>query len=196
MPLVNQPAWSVWEESFQVQKADSTRPAIPSVVPMQLFLNALEMPMKSFPALTGPVVVNHAGAIERNQDLVSVGLMDLSVRDVRRVNRAHFPALAEGKVDAFPGLPSFVQNLPPPLCCARKQVKLKVLHTLFPPYSVAAFPAITEHLAVGENFVYRPESITPSLFFRLPLRFAALITAFAPFLTCHKVLFTLRIAVL
>ena len=108
MPLVNQPAWSVWEESFQVQKTDSTRPAIPSVVPMQLFLNALEMPMKSFPALTGPVVVNHAGAIERNQDLVPMGLMNLPICDVRCVDRAHFSALTESKVDTFPGLPGFV----------------------------------------------------------------------------------------
>lgn len=108
MPLVNQPARSVWEETFQVQEADSASPAMSLIMPSKMLLDALEMPVKSLPALAGPVVVNHAGAIKRNQDLVSVGLVDLSVRDVRRVDGTDFPALAECKVDAFPGPPGFV----------------------------------------------------------------------------------------
>lgn len=108
MPLVNQPARSVWEETFQVQEADSTDSAISPMMPGKMFFDTLEMPMKSFPALTGPVVVNHAWAVERNQNFVSVGLMDLPVCDVRRVDRSHFPTFAKGEVDTFPRLPGFV----------------------------------------------------------------------------------------
>lgn len=108
MSLVNQPARSVWEETFQVQKADSACPAMSLIMPGKMFFDAPEMPMKSFPALAGSVVINHAGAIERNQDLVPMGLMNLPICDVRCVDRAHFSALTESKVDTFPGLPGFV----------------------------------------------------------------------------------------
>ncbi|MEY8404964.1 hypothetical protein AALA54_16970 [Oscillospiraceae bacterium 44-34] len=122
--------------------------------------------------------------------------MDLPIRNMGRVYGANLAPLTQSKVNTPFGFPCFIQQLPPPFCCPGKKVQFKVLNALFPPYPVTAFPAIPEHFAIGKNLPHWPKGIRTRLFLCLPLCFAALVAAFPPLLTGHKVLFTLRIAVL
>ena len=127
VPLVDAPARSVGKEAFQVYQPNSALPAPPAKVPVQLVLDAPEMPVQALVPLAGPVVIDHAGIIERHQDLVAERLMYLPVRDVGRVDGPHLAPLTQGKMGAFPGLPAALQHLPPASGGAGKQVQFKIL---------------------------------------------------------------------
>ena len=63
-------------------------------MPSEMLLDTFEMPMEPFPALAGPVVVNHTGAIKRNQDFIPVCFMNLPVGNVWRIYGAYLSSLA------------------------------------------------------------------------------------------------------
>ena len=127
VPLVDAPARSVGKEAFQVYQPNSALPAPPAKVPVQLVFDAPKMPVQALAPLAGPVVVDHAGGVEGDQDLVAVCLMHLPVCDVRGVDGPHLTPLTQGKVGAFLGLPAALQHLPPASCGAGKQVQFEVL---------------------------------------------------------------------
>ena len=112
--------------------------------------------------------------------------MGLPVSDVWCISRAHLATLAKSEVNALLRFPDFIQDLPTPFSCTGEKVCFKVLNTLFPPYSVTAFSAISEHFAIGENLVDWPESIRPGLLLHFPPCFAALIPGLPAFLACHN----------
>lgn len=78
--------WRIWEKSLQVQEEHPSPSPVPLVVPPQMFFQAAVCEMKAFPPLTCPVVIDHAGAVERNQNIVAKGLVNLPVCDVGRVD--------------------------------------------------------------------------------------------------------------
>lgn len=186
MPLVKKRTGRIGKEPLQVQQQHSPFPAIAPEVPVKLFLQAAIMPMKALALLACPVVIDHAGVIQGNQNFIAKGFVDLAVSDMGRIYGAYLAPLSKCEMGTLHRLSILFQYLLPPFCRTGKQVAFKVLNTLLPPYPVTAFPAIEEHLAETENFVHRPKAITPGLFLCLPLGFAALVSRFMPFLACHK----------
>lgn len=144
------------------------------------------MPVKALILLACSILIDHARALQRNQNFIAKGLVDLPVSDMGRINGTNLPTLAQSKVGTRFGLPSLFQHRSPPCCRTRKQVAFKVLNTLLPPYPVTALFPIEEHLPIGKNFIHWPKAITPGLFPFQPLCFAALEPCFMPFLACHN----------
>lgn len=107
--------------------------------------------MQALSLLAGPVVIDHAGAVERRQHLPGENLVDLSVRDVRCVDGPKLSPLPQGKADGFSRPPFPVQDPAPPLGRAGKQVQLKVMCRSFPAHAVAALFPVLEHVPVAEN---------------------------------------------
>lgn len=189
--------WGIGEESLQIQQQNCPFPSKAPVMPMKLFLQTAEMPVKALVLLACPVVIDHTGVIKGNQNFIAQNLVNLPIRNVGRIYGAYLPTLPKGEMGTLHRLPRLFQNLLPPSCCPGKQVNFKVLNTLLPPYPVTAFPAIEEHLAITEHLVHWPKCITPGLFSFLPLGFAALVSCFMPFLACHtKKVFALRTNIL
>lgn len=186
VPLVQKRMGRIGEEPFQVDQQHRPFPAIAPVMAVKLFLQSPVMPVKALVLLACSIFIDHARAIQGNQNFIAKGFVNLSVSDMGCINGPNLPTLAQSKVGTFHGFPRLIQNLPPPVGCSRKQVVFKVLNTLLPSYPVTAFLSIEEHLPVRKYFVHRPKGITPGLFFRLPLGFAALVSRFMPFLACHK----------
>ena len=120
---------------------------------MKLILDTAKMPVQAFSYLAGPVIINHAGTIERNQDFVAKGLVYLPVSDMGRVNRPHFPTLAQSKMAAFFRLPFSVQHFPPTPSGAGEQVQLEVLGTLLPANTITALLAVHEHFPITKYLV-------------------------------------------
>lgn len=71
MALVDQRMGRIGEEPFQVNQQDSTFPPIAPKMPRKLFFQSPEMPMQPFSPLTGPVVIDHTGAIQGNQGFIT-----------------------------------------------------------------------------------------------------------------------------
>lgn len=187
----------IWEESLQIQQQHSTFPAIAPEVPMKLFLQSPEMPVKPLVPLACPIVIDHTGVIQRNQNFITKNLVDLPISDMWGIYGANLPTLPQSKMGTLHRLPSLIQNILPALGCPGKQVGFKVLNTLLPSYPVTAFAPIEEHRAIAENLVDWPKCITPGLFSFLPLDFAALVSCFMPFLACHnKKVFAFRTDIL
>ena len=113
VPLVKSLAGCAWEECFEIYEAHGSGASIPAIMPVQMLLQPLEMPMQPFIPLAGPVIEDHAGVIQRDQYLAAEVLVDLPVCDVRRIDGPHLSALTQRKMDAFPRLPSAGQDLPP-----------------------------------------------------------------------------------
>jgi hypothetical protein len=99
-------------------------------------------------------------------------------------------------MDALFWRPLPIQDFPPPPGSARKKVAFKILDTLFPADTVAALPAIEEHLPIAEHLVQGTEGGAPFLLLFLPLGLAALVPGLPAFLTAHKKVFSLRTVVL
>lgn len=177
---------SIWEEPLQIQQQHSTFPAIAPVMPPKLLFDPLELPMKALSPLACPVVIDHRRRIQRDQDFITKGFVDLSIRNVRGIYRADFTPFPKGEMGTGFGFPTLFQHRSPPCCRTRKKVAFKVLNTLFPPHPVTALFPVEEHLPIGKNFIHRPKAITPGLFPFLPLCSAALEPRFMPFLACHN----------
>ena len=96
--------------------------AIAPEVPRQVLLEPLEMPVQPLPDLAGPVVVDHAGGVQRNQHLIAEGLVDLPVSDVRGIDGPHLAPFAQREMDTFLRFPSSLQDFPPPAGGAGKEV--------------------------------------------------------------------------
>ena len=79
MTLKDYRAWRIRKKSLQVYDQNSTLPAISPEMPCQMLLEPLKLPVQPFSFLTGSIVRNHAWRIERNQNLVAEGLVNLSV---------------------------------------------------------------------------------------------------------------------
>jgi hypothetical protein len=73
------------------------------------------MPVKALILLACSILIDHARAIQRNQNFIAKGLVDLPVSDMGRINGTNLPTLAQSKVGTFHGFPSLIQNLPPPV---------------------------------------------------------------------------------
>lgn len=155
-------------------------------MPSKLLFDPFELPMKALPLLACPVVIDHTGVIQRNQNFITKNLVDLSISDMWGIYWANLPTLPKGEMGTGFGLPSLFQHRSPPCCRTRKQVAFKVLNTLLSPYPVTALFPIEEHLPIGKNFIHWPKAITPGLFPFQPLCFAALEPCFMPFLACHN----------
>ena len=153
---------------------------------MKLFLQSPEMPVKPLVPLARPIVIDHTGVIQRNQNFITKNLVDLPISDMWGIYGANLPTLPQSKMGTLHRLPSLIQNILPALGCPGKQVGFKVLNTLLPPHPVTALFPIEEHLPVGKDFIHRPKAITPGLFPFQPLCFAALEPCFMPFLACHN----------
>ena len=72
---------------------------------MKLLLEPMVGEMQPHPAPAGPVVIYHVRGVERYQNVVALGLVDLPVGNVRGVDRSDLPAFLENEVTAFLRLP-------------------------------------------------------------------------------------------
>ena len=181
---------------MKIHQEHGALPPVLSELFPQLVLQQLVMEMQALSPLAGPVCIDHAGTVQRDQDIIAKGFVDLAVIDVRRVNGADLAALPQGKVDIFPRFPLAGKNFPPPAGGARKQVALKVLGGLFPPHTVAAFQPIPEHIPKTENLRQCAQAVISGLFPGLPGRFPALVSRLPALLACHIFLFAPQIVVL
>lgn len=92
--LVDQVVGRIGKVTFQVNLEDSALPSVTAIMPGEVLLDPVEVPVQPLPDLAGSIVVYHAGGIERYKDLVAEGLVHLPVCDVRRINGPYLPALA------------------------------------------------------------------------------------------------------
>lgn len=60
-------------------------------MPSKLLFDPFELPMKALPLLARSVVIDHGRRIQRDQDFITQGFVDLSIRNVRGIYRADFP---------------------------------------------------------------------------------------------------------
>ena len=147
------------------------------------------MEMQALSLLTGPVCIDHTGAIQRDQDVIAKGFVDLAVIDVGRVYGPHLAALPQGEMNIFSRFPLPGKNVPPAAGCAGKQVALKVLGGLFPPHPVAALLSIAEHIPETENLRQCAQAVISGLFPGLAGRLAALVSRLPALLACLIFLF-------
>ena len=120
--LVDQGVGRGREKVVKIHQEHGALPPVLSELFPQLVLQQLVMEMQALSPLAGPVCIDHAGTVQRDQDIIAKGFVDLAVIDVRRVNGADLAALPQGKVDIFPRFPLAGKNFPPPAGGARKQV--------------------------------------------------------------------------
>ena len=71
VPLVDQRMGRIGKVSLQVNQEHGSLPAIVPVVPCQVLLEPAVVPVKALPKLAGPIVIDHARSIQRNQHLVA-----------------------------------------------------------------------------------------------------------------------------
>lgn len=193
MPLVDRLVRGVGEKSLQVQEEHCPGPAEPSIVPPQLFRQAVIGPVQALLLLGGPVVVDHAGVIQRDQRLVAQDLVDLPVRDVRGVDGPHLAPFPQGEMTALHGLPRSLQDFTPAAGRPGKQMVFKVLCALLPTHSVTAFQPVKEHFPIGENILKPSDRRVSGRPSSLPLCLAALVSRLPALLACHKKYSLLRI---
>lgn len=143
--------------------------------------------MQTFSGTTCTVVVDHAGAIQRFQHLFAENFVDLSICDMRSVNRANFATFAECEMDGWFRSPTLVENLTPPFCRTGKQMHLIVLDGLLPTNPIAALLPVEEHLPIRKDFIQRTKAVTPGLSPGLACCPAALVSCFMTFLTCQNI---------
>ena len=155
-------------------------------MPSKLLFDPFELPMKALSLLACAVVIDHGRGIQRDQDFITQGFVDLSIRNVRGIYRADFSPFPKGEMGTGFWFPSLFQHRSPPCCRTRQQVAFKVLNTLLPSHPVTALFPVEEHLPIGKYFIRWPKAITPGLFPFQPLCFAALEPCFMPFLACHN----------
>lgn len=153
---------------------------------MKLFLQSPEMPVKPLVPLACPIVMDHTGVIQRNQNFITKNLVDLLISDMWGIYGADFSPFPKGEMGTGFWFPSLFQHRSPPCCRTRKQVAFKVLNTLLPSHPVTALFPVEEHLPIGKYFIRWPKAITPGLFPFQPLCFTALEPRFMPFLACHN----------
>ena len=94
MPLIQKRMGRIGEESLQIQQQNRPFPAIAPEMPMKLFLQAAEVPVKALVPLTCPVVIDHSGVVEGDQNFIAQGFVDLPVSNVGRIYGTHLPTLS------------------------------------------------------------------------------------------------------
>lgn len=192
MSLVDCRMGCAGEKLFQIEEQHSAGPPVSAEVPMKLLLEPMVGEMQPHSAPAGPVVIYHVRGVERYQNVVALGLVDLSVGNVRGVDGPDLPTFLENEVAAFLRLPRPVQHLAPAGGRAGKEVKLEVLGALLPTNAVAALLPVIEHGSVGEGFLQCADSGVPGLQSCLPPCPAASVSRLAALLACHNRVFAFR----
>ena len=137
--------------------------------------------------MAGPVVVDHAGAVERRQHLPGENLVDLAVCDVRGVDDPKLSPLPQGKTDCFSRPPCSIQDFAPALGRAGKQVQLKVMGGPFPAHAVAALFPVLEHVSIAENARQSAQAVAAGLSVSSPPRLAASVSRLPALLAGHHI---------
>lgn len=186
MAAVYSGVWGVGEKALQIQEEDPPFSAISPVMPPQMIFKPAEGEVKAFPPLARPVVIDHAGAVEWNQNIVAKGFVDLPISDVWGVDGPHLAALPQSEMGTLLRLPRPIQHLPPTGGGAGKEVELEVLCTLLPADAVTAFLPVEEHRPVTESLFYGAYGEIAGPFVGLPLPLPVSVSRLAAILRVHK----------